>query len=85
MATKNISITEEAYKILSKQGKNNESFSEIITRVLKKPNWDEYMGILSKESADELEKNIRLRRERHKISRAARIKRIVEELNNGLS
>ena len=33
MATKNISITEEAYKALQRQKRNNESFTQIILRL----------------------------------------------------
>ncbi len=33
MATKNISITEEAYEALQRQRRNNESFTQIILRL----------------------------------------------------
>jgi predicted CopG family antitoxin len=33
MATKNISITEEAYEALQRQKRNNESFTQIILRL----------------------------------------------------
>ena len=36
MATKNISITEEAYKALVHEKKNNESFTQTILRITKK-------------------------------------------------
>ena len=36
MATKNISITEEAYHALTHEKKNNESFTDTILRITKK-------------------------------------------------
>lgn len=80
MATKNISITEEAYNRLARLKKGNESFSEIVIRITGRSNLDNYVGILSKEAADELERNIRRLREKHRITRRARIRRIVKEL-----
>jgi len=58
MATKNISITEEAYRRLSNLRKGNESFSEIIIQVTQKGDWRKYFGILSEEKARVLEKSI---------------------------
>lgn len=81
MATKNISITEDAYRRLRSLGKDNESFSEIVIRITKRPVLSNYFGILSKESGDALEKAITERRKRHRKSRAVRIARIVQELN----
>jgi len=82
MATKNISITEEAYRRLASLRKGNESFSEIITRTVKKNDWRDYFGVLSKEAGDALEESIRKRREIHNKERVERIKRISKELNS---
>ena len=69
MATKNISITEEAYRRLFCLKKKNESFSEIIIKITGKTNLRDFFGVLSKESGDELEKNINeVRRESRKLS-----------------
>ena len=83
MATKNISLTEEAYRRLRSLGRENESFSEIVIRIThaKRPSLSEFFGVLSKESGEELEKAIEVNRRRHLISRRARIARIVKELN----
>ena len=81
MATKNISITEEAYKRLANLRKGNESFSEIIVGITKKSDWKDFVGILSKEAADELENNINKSRERRNKERMERIKRISKELS----
>lgn len=58
MATKNISITEEAYVRLAVLRRGSESFSEIIKRITHARNIMQFAGILSKSSADALEKTI---------------------------
>ena len=76
MATKNISITEEAYRKLANLRKGNESFSEIIMNVTKKGNWRKYFGILSEEKANILEKSISEGRKRHAEQHAQRSKEL---------
>ena len=74
MATKNISITEEAYKILERNKRDSESFSKVIVREIggkgNVKRLKEFYGILSKEAGDALERSIiegrRLHREMHK-------------------
>lgn len=66
MATKNISITEEAYRRLASLRTGSESFSKIINRLTRRRNLSDFAGILSKESADRLEKSIRRIREAFK-------------------
>jgi predicted CopG family antitoxin len=58
MATKTISITEEAYWRLKDMMKENESFSRVINRITGKHEIMKLVGILSKEKADKIEKNI---------------------------
>jgi predicted CopG family antitoxin len=79
MATKNISITEEAYKRLANLRKGNESFSEIIIKVTKRGDWRRYFGILSEEKADILEKSISFGRKKHMELHIARSKEIAKE------
>jgi predicted CopG family antitoxin len=63
MATKTISITEKAYDILKNKKKSKESFSDVITRTFGKRSILEFAGILSKETGEELRKNIKKTRE----------------------
>ncbi len=81
MATKNISITQEAYDRLATLRKGKESFSEIIKRLTHARKLMQFAGILSKESADELEKNIARLREVHSMNLKERITRLREQLS----
>ena len=65
MATKTISITEEAYKRLTSLKRENESFSEVINRVTGRVKLSDFHGIISKEFGDELEKSIKEERRLH--------------------
>ncbi len=62
MATKTISITEEAYELLSARKEPSESFSEIITKITGKASLLELAGTLSSKEAEELRSKIRARR-----------------------
>jgi len=76
MATKTISITEDAYERLASLRKGNESFSEIIGRITNKVNLRDFFGILSKEEGDRLEKSVKELRARSNN----RLKKIRKEL-----
>ena len=67
MATKTISITEEAYERLKMRKENNESFTDVINKITGKRNIMELAGILSKEEGKKLKEYIK---ERRKASRA---------------
>lgn len=59
MATKTITITEEAYSKLKMRKKPNESFSQVINRVMPYTDWSDLTGILSRKSAETLNASIR--------------------------
>ena len=62
MATKTISITEEAYERLKTKKVKNESFTDVINRITGRRSIMELAGILSKEEGEKLEKYIKDRR-----------------------
>ena len=55
MATKTISLDEEAYERLRSRKKEGESFSETIKRLAGERSWNEVTGILSEDEAADLE------------------------------
>ena len=59
MATKTITITERAYEKLKLRKKENESFSDVINRVMPYTDWKDFIGVLSTKSANRLRKSIR--------------------------
>ena len=58
MATKKITIIEEAYEKLKIRKKSNESFSDVIYRALPDFDWSDFAGILSEESAEKLRDSV---------------------------
>ncbi|MBI2542291.1 antitoxin VapB family protein [Candidatus Woesearchaeota archaeon] len=66
MATKTISITEEAYERLKIQKEPKESFTDVINRIAGKRSIMEFAGILSEEEGEKLTQYIK---ERRKASR----------------
>ncbi|AWB27559.1 antitoxin VapB family protein [Halococcoides cellulosivorans] len=58
MATKTISLDEEAYERLKAQKKAGESFSDTVKRLAGERSWTEVAGILSEEEATDIEDTI---------------------------
>lgn len=77
MATKTISLDEEAYERLKARKKKGESFSETVKRLAGERSWSEVAGILSEEEAADLETAIEDGRERS----GERSDRLTEELD----
>ena len=75
MATKTISITEEAYTILQEKKKTAESFSEVIVRLSGKMPLASFFGALSPSSGEALAKEIKDTRRVHALAHAKRVKR----------
>jgi len=63
MATKTISITEEAYERLKTRKNENDSFSEVIYKITGKRSLLEIAGSLSKEEASKVEEEIKKARD----------------------
>ncbi len=72
MATKTITITEEAYSRLKALKSDGESFTDVINRLTCKRSLLDFAGILTNDGADELEAAIRKSRNRSR-KRMARI------------
>jgi len=58
MATKTVSITDEAYDILKAKKEEAESFSEVIIRLSGKKKLASFAGVLSKKTADAIEEEM---------------------------
>lgn len=79
MATKNISITEEAYRRLASLKHEHESFSVVINRLTGKHSLAKLFGVLSRDEASHLDENLaRSRKERARADRDR--KRKLEEV-----
>ena len=75
MATKTISVTEEAYDILKAKKEDTESFSEVIVKLSGKKKLSSFFGALSEESALSLENEIK---EMRKVHRKTHLKRLAK-------
>ncbi|HIJ97599.1 TPA: antitoxin VapB family protein [archaeon] len=75
MATKTLSITEEAYERLSARKEPLESFSDVIIKITGRASLAELAGVLSRKEAAELRANIAARRKalRERLRKTARI------------
>ena len=76
MATKTLTITEEAYNLLKNVKKDSESFTDAIVRVAKKDALQKLVGILSIGEAERMRKHIKDSRKKMN----ERVKKIVDRL-----
>ena len=57
MATKTISITEEAYERLAAKKEPRESFSDVVNKLTGTGSWFDLAGVLGKKEGEELKKS----------------------------
>ncbi len=80
MATKTITVTEDAYEALRALKGQHESFSETILRVARRRSLKEFVGCLSRESADKLEEAVKESRRKHTEEHNRRVAAIAKAL-----
>lgn len=80
MATKTISLDEEAYERLKARKEEGESFSETVKRLAGERSWNEVVGILSEDEATDLETAIEEGRNRSR----ERSNRLTAELDEAV-
>lgn len=78
MPTKTISLDEEAYERLKAHKGEGESFSEVVKRLAGERSWNEVVGILGEEEADDLENAI----EAGRVKSRERSDRLADELDD---
>lgn len=82
MATKTISLAEDAYERLKREKRAGESFSDVVRRLTSGVDLAAFHGALSAETADELEAIIADLRSDHADRRANRRDRLTDALDD---
>lgn len=78
MATKTISLSEDAYERLRAEKREGESFSDVVRRITGTVDVMEYFGALDADAADDLEDAVDEARERNRRRRADRARELFE-------
>ncbi|MDP3728971.1 MAG: antitoxin VapB family protein [bacterium] len=82
MATKTITVTEEAYRTLATMKQKNESFSQTILRVGKRRPLSDFYGILKGDAGERLEKAVKERRKESNKLHQKKMQTIIERLES---
>lgn len=82
MSTKTISLSEDAYERLEAEKREGESFSDVVRRLTTGVKLTEYHGVLSEETADELEAAVAEARAERAERRSTRRDRVKDRLDD---
>ncbi len=80
MATKTITVTEDAYDALKSMKSSSESFSGAILRIAKRKPLGSFFGILGKDSGKKFENAIIELRKKRNESHSLRMRKIISEM-----
>lgn len=80
MGTKTISLADDAYDRLKAEKREGESFSDVVRRLTDGVELSDYYGVLSDDTADELEAAIDEHRAERNERRRERVDRLSDEL-----
>lgn len=65
MGTKTVSLSDNAYERLAAEKREGESFSDVVCRLTEGVDLSEFHGVLSDETADEIEEHVSESRASH--------------------
>lgn len=80
MSTKTVSLSEDAYERLKSLKEDKESFSDVVRKITETSNVSKFHGVLSEDTADEIEESIRENREGNRERHSERVKSIADDL-----
>jgi len=84
MGTKTIGLRDDVYERLKARKQDNESFTDLVNRLLdeKQTDWREGFGTLDAAEAEELERAVETAREQTSAGLAERQREAIEELSD---
>jgi predicted CopG family antitoxin len=81
MATKTISLSEDAYERLKAMKRENESFSDVVRRLTRGVELEDYYGILDEDTGAELAAVVERRREAETDAHDDRVDGVAEQFD----